>query len=137
MNRSTPLTLLVGGLAAAAALAVMCPVAMADSSPSPAPSGSTGSMVGGSPATWSPLHATRAQSGSRISLVPDQAILFDGFADSVHFTSSNPRVFVAADAEGKGTYTAQAGGHAVKQGTATVTATRGGRQVARFSIVVK
>jgi hypothetical protein len=111
------------------------PVAMAaDATPSPSPSSS---MVGGSPATWSPLHATRADSGKTITLVPKQAVLFDGFSDQAKFTSSNPKVFVAENAEGKGTYTAQAGGYAVSKGKATVTVTRAGKHVAHFTIVVK
>lgn len=111
------------------------PVAMAaDATPSPNP---TSSMVGGSPATWSPLHAERKESGKTITLVPKQAVLFDGFAAAAKFSSSDPKVFVAENAEGKGTYTAQAGGYAVAKGKATVTVTRAGRTVAQYFIVVK
>jgi hypothetical protein len=117
------------------------PVAMAaDSSPSPAASPSASaspSLIGANPGTWSPLHAKRSESGKTITLVPKQAVLFDGFSDRATFTSSNPKVFVASNAEGNGTYTAQAGGYAVAKGKATVTVTRAGKHVAHFSIVVK
>jgi hypothetical protein len=121
-------------LATAGSIALMgAPVASAaDATPSPSPS-----LVGGSPATWSPLHAKRSESGTTVTMVPEQALLFDGFSDQARFTSSNPKVFVAKDAEGSGTYTAQAGGYAVAKGKSTITVTRAGKKVAHYLIVVK
>ena len=122
-------------LATAGSVVLMgAPAMAADATPSPSPSPS---LIGGSPATWSPLHAKRSESGKTITMVPQQAVLFDGFSDQARFTSSNPKVFVAEDAEGNGTYTAQAGGYAVAKGKATVTVKRGGKTVAHYSIVVK
>jgi hypothetical protein len=124
---------LVALATAGSVLLMGAPVAMAaDSTPSPSPS-----LIGSNPGTWSPLHAKRSESGKTITLVPKQAVLFDGFSDQARFTSSNPKVFVASNAEGKGTYTAQAGGYAVAKGKATVTVTRAGKHVAHFDIVVK
>jgi hypothetical protein len=123
-------------IATAGAIVLMgAPVAMAaDSTPSPSASPS---LVGGNSGTWSPLHAKRSESGKTITLVPKQAVLFDDFSDQARFTSSNSKVFVAQNAEGKGTYTAQAGGYAVAKGKATVTVTRAGKTVAQFFIVVR
>jgi|APCry1669189000_1035189.scaffolds.fasta_scaffold05071_3 hypothetical protein len=120
-------------LATAGSVVLMgAPAMAADATPSPSPS-----LIGGSPATWSPLHAKRSESGKTITLVPEQAVLFDGFSDQARFTSSNPKVFVAKDAEGNGTYTAQAGGYAVAKGKASVTVKRGGKVVAHYVIIVK
>jgi len=105
----------------------------ADASPSP----SASAMVGGSPSTWTPVTVKRADSGTKISLVKDQAVIFAGFSDKAHFISSNKAVFAVSDAEGTGTVTASAGGHAVKAGKATVTVTRGGKTVATYTVVVK
>lgn len=104
----------------------------ADASPSP----SASALIGGSPATWTPITVKRADSGKKITLVKDQAVIFSGFNDKAHFTSSNKAVFAVSDAEGNGTYTASAGGHAVKKGKATVTVTRGGKTVATYTVVV-
>ncbi|MEY4136557.1 MAG: hypothetical protein RL205_685 [Actinomycetota bacterium] len=105
----------------------------ADASPSP----SASALIGGSPGTWTPIFVKRTDSGTTISVVKDQAVVFKGFNDKAHFTSSNKSVFVVSDAEGTGTVTASAGGHAVKAGKATVTVTRGGKTVATYSVIVK
>lgn len=105
----------------------------ADASPSP----SASTLVGGSPATWTPIMVKRADSGTKLSLVKEQAVVFAGFSDKAHFTSSNPGLFVVSDAEGTGTVTSNAGGHAVKAGKAKVTVTRGGKTIATYTVVVK
>ena len=122
-----------GTAVAAGALLAVSPLAMAADTPSPSP---TPSLVGGSPATWSPLRATKADSGTTIRMVPEQALLFPGFAANAHFHSTNTKVFVVTDAEGTGPVTAVAGGHAVAPGRAVVHVTRGGKEIAHYTVVV-
>lgn len=134
MNARPLVAGLTAGLTAALTaglLAAVPPLAMAADTPSPGPS-----LVGGSPATWTPLNAKRADSGATIRMVPQQALLFPDFSAKAHFTSSNTRVFTVSDAEGTGPVTAVAGGQAVAPGRATVTVTRDGRTVAHYTIVV-
>lgn len=138
MRKTT--ALLAGSIAVVGACALIAPSAMAATAtptPTPTPSTSTGTMVGTNPGTWTPVTVKKAAKGSTIKLVKDQAFIFHGFVDKVKFKSSNPKVVVVTNAEGKGTYTASAGGHAVAPGTAKVTATNGKTVVATYTFEVK
>ncbi|MDD2817392.1 MAG: hypothetical protein PHN51_01185 [Candidatus Nanopelagicales bacterium] len=136
MRKTT--ALLAGSIAVVGACALIAPSAMAaTATPTPTPSTSTGAMVGTNPGTWTPVTVKKAAKGSTIKLVKDQAFIFHGFVDKVKFKSSNPKVVVVTNAEGKGTYTASAGGHAVAPGTAKVTATNGKTVVATYTFEVK
>lgn len=136
MRKTT--ALLAGSIAVVGACALIAPSAMAaTATPTPTPSTSTGTMVGTNPGTWTPVTVKKAAKGSTIKLVKDQAFIFHGFVDKVKFKSSNPKVVVVTNAEGKGTYTASAGGHAVAPGTAKVTATNGKTVVATYTFEVK
>jgi len=125
---------IAGTAAAVVALAVLAPTAAANaaSSPSPKPS-----LIGANPGTWTPIRASKADSGKTFTLVKDQAIVFDAFSSKAKFTSSDSKVFVVANAEGTGTYTASAGGHATGVGHAVVTVRNNGKVVATFTVHVK
>jgi len=113
------------------------PTAVASATAKPTASASTGALIGGSPSTWTPVTVLKKDKGSTIKLVKDQAFVFHGFVAKVKFKSSNTKVVMVSDAEGKGTYTASAGGHAVAAGTAKITATNGKIVVATYNVVVK
>lgn len=132
MYRSRSLVTGITIAAAVGALALPAASAMADTSPSPSPS-----LIGGNPGTWSPINLGVKDSGKTVTLVKDQAVIFPKIAAKAKFTSSNPKVFVVSNAEGKGTYTASAGGHAVAVGTSKVTVTLKGKPIAHFTIIVK
>ncbi len=130
--------ILAGTIAVMGAAALIAPSAMAaTATPTPTPTASATGLIGGSPSTWTPITVKKAAKGSTIKLVKDQAFIFHGFVDKVKFKSSNPKVVVVSNAEGKGTYTASAGGHAVASGTAKVTATNGKTVVATYTFQVK
>ena len=130
--------ILAGTIAVMGAAALIAPSAMAaTATPTPTPTASATGLIGGSPATWTPITVKKAAKGSTIKLVKDQAFIFHGFVDKVKFKSSNPKVVIVSNAEGKGTYTASAGGHAVAPGTAKVTATNGKTVVATYTFEVK
>ena len=113
------------------------PTAVASATAKPTASASTGALIGGSPSTWTPVTVLKKDKGSTIKLVKDQAFVFHGFVAKVKFKSSNTKVVIVSNAEGKGTYTASAGGHAVAVGTAKITATNGKTVVATYNVVVK
>ena len=113
------------------------PTAMATATAKPSASSSPGALVGGSPSTWTPVMVLKKDKGSTIKLVKEQAFVFHGFVAKVKFKSSNTKVVVVSDAEGKGTVTASAGGRAVGAGTAKITATNGKIVVATYNVIVK
>jgi hypothetical protein len=129
-------TLLAGSIALVGAVALLTPSAMAATA-TPTASASTGALIGGSPSTWTPVTVLKKDKGSTIKLVKDQAFIFHGFVAKVKFKSSNTKVVVVSNAEGKGTYTASAGGRAVAAGTAKITATNGKIVVATYTVEVK
>jgi hypothetical protein len=130
--------ILAGAIAVVGAAALIAPSAMAaTATPTPTPTTSATGLIGGNPGTWTPISVKKAAKGSTIKLVKDQAFIFHGFVDKVKFKSSNPKVVVVSNAEGKGTYTASAGGHAVAPGTAKITATNGKTVVATYTFQVK
>jgi hypothetical protein len=145
-------TLLAGSIALVGAVALLTPSAMAatatptaspkptvmaSATAKPTASASTGALIGGSPSTWTPVTVLKKDKGSTIKLVKDQAFIFHGFVAKVKFKSSNTKVVVVSNAEGKGTYTASAGGRAVATGTAKITATNGKIVVATYTVEVK
>ena len=133
-------TILAGTIALVGACALIAPSAMAATAtptPTATPKASSSGLMGGSPSTWTPVTVKKADKGSTIKLVKDQAFVFHGFVDKVKFKSSNPKVVMVSDAKTTGTSTSNAGGHAVAPGTAKVTATNGKTVVATYTFEVK
>ena len=143
-------TFIAGSIALIAATALIAPSVMAaTATPSasakptatatakPTASSSTGTMVGGSPSTWTPLMVHKRDKGTTITLVKDQAFVFHGFVAKVKFKSSNTKVVVVSDAKSTGTSTSAAGGRALATGTAKIIATNRNVVVATYTVVVK
>jgi hypothetical protein len=133
---ATAAVAMLGGIATMASAATSTPAPSSSATAKATPSASP-PIVGGSPSTWTPVTLTRKEKGKAISLVKDQYVIFKGFANKVHFASTDPKVFVTVDAKTTGTSTSNPGGHAVGSGTAKVTAKNGSTVVATYTITVK
>jgi len=82
---------------------------------------SESAIVGGDPATWSPLEVTAEMNGLDVEMVPNQVANFTGFPDSAKgyfVTTSNNEVVNVTNAPDK---TLTPGFRAVAPGTAEVT----------------
>ena len=85
--------------------------------------GQSGGMVGGDPATWTPVEVTPEMNGQTVEMAIGQAGLFRGFdsAGLVVVSSSDMAVVVPLQPSDDGTVQTAAGFQAVAAGTATVT----------------
>lgn len=110
-----------------AAVALPLTLAACGSSDTPAPASSSASpaatetMVGTSPATWSPLELTLKDDGTTVEMVPEQVALITGLptvGDNITLMSDDPAVVEVMQGDG---VTMNRGFAALKPGHTTVT----------------